>query len=179
VTREPTPAELAVLGLLAERPRHGYELDQVIAERGMREWTPVAFSSLYYLLRKLEADGLVGRLDGGGRRRTYALTDAGRRATAEATRRALATLAPTYPPVLVGLGNSLMLDPATTLDALDARAGALDAELARLTAHRARRTAGAPPVVAAMFDYALAMLDAELRWVRQTRRILEAPDGQD
>ncbi len=49
-----TPAELAILSLLAEQPRHGYGIEQVIDERGMREWTAIGFSSIYYLLNKLE-----------------------------------------------------------------------------------------------------------------------------
>ena len=45
-----TPAELTLLGLLAEKPRHGYELEEVIIARGMRDWTEIGFSSIYYLL---------------------------------------------------------------------------------------------------------------------------------
>lgn len=42
-----------------ERPCHGYDIERTIAERNMREWTDVGFSSIYYLLGKLEAAGLV------------------------------------------------------------------------------------------------------------------------
>ena len=45
-----TNAELAILSLIVEQPRHGYEIEQVIEQRGMREWTDVGFSSIYYLL---------------------------------------------------------------------------------------------------------------------------------
>jgi DNA-binding PadR family transcriptional regulator len=167
--RELTPAELLVMGLLTERPRHGYDLDQVIAQRGMREWTPIAFSSLYYLLRKLESDGLITPVtDGDRRRRVYTPTTDGRRLTAEATNRALATIFPPHPPVLIGLANAPMLDPATTVEALHARSRAITAESARLTAHRDQQPPGVPPVVAALFDYALTMLDAERDWVRRT-----------
>ena len=55
-----TEAELAVLSLLIETPRHRYQIEQVIEERGMREWTAVGFSSIYYLLRKLEKKNLTG-----------------------------------------------------------------------------------------------------------------------
>jgi DNA-binding PadR family transcriptional regulator len=47
------------LTLVAERPRHGYEIERVIEERGMREWTEIGFSSIYYLLKKLEREGLI------------------------------------------------------------------------------------------------------------------------
>ena len=79
-----TNAELAVLSLVAERPRHGYEIDQVIKERGMRDWTEVGFSSIYYLLKKLERDGQIeGRLEEtqrGPARKVYHITEAGRAA---------------------------------------------------------------------------------------------------
>ena len=44
-----TNAELVVLSLIAEKPRHGYEIEVVIEARGMREWTEVGFSSIYYI----------------------------------------------------------------------------------------------------------------------------------
>ena len=54
-----TDAELLVLGLVVEMPRHGYELELVIELRGMREWTQIGFSSIYFVLGKLERLGLV------------------------------------------------------------------------------------------------------------------------
>ena len=45
-----TSAEFAILTLIVEQPRHGYEIEQVIEQRGMRQWTEVGFSSIYYLL---------------------------------------------------------------------------------------------------------------------------------
>jgi len=175
VPRDLTSAELLVLGLLAERPRHGYDLDQVITERGMREWTAVAFSSLYYLLGRLEADGLVARLtpDGDRRRRTYTLTDLGRQLTVEATTRALSSLAPAHPPVLVGVANLPLLDRAVAAEALRERGRAITAELDRLRTHRDRQVPGAPPVVGVLFDHALSALDAELGWVLRTVDSLE------
>ena len=76
-----TNAELAILSLIAEQPRHGYQIDQVIKERGMREWTEVGFSSIYYLLKKLEGQGLIeGRLweaERGPARKVFTATSAG------------------------------------------------------------------------------------------------------
>ncbi|MFL7891509.1 MAG: PadR family transcriptional regulator, partial [Anaerolineales bacterium] len=47
-----TNAELAILSLIAEQPRHGYDIEQAIVARGMRDWTEIGFSSIYYLLNK-------------------------------------------------------------------------------------------------------------------------------
>ena len=54
-----TDAELLTLGLVAEMPRHGYQLEQVIEQRTMREWTQIGFSSIYFVLGKLESMKLV------------------------------------------------------------------------------------------------------------------------
>ncbi len=78
-------AELLVLALIEERPRHGYELAQLIAERSEGAITFTS-ATLYPALHALERQGLVdGRWQakpGERRRRFYSLTAAGRRALA-------------------------------------------------------------------------------------------------
>jgi len=66
----------AVLLLLDEQPRHGYELIQEIAERSSGAWTPSP-GSVYPTLQALEDEGLLTlqRVDG---RRTASLTPQGR-----------------------------------------------------------------------------------------------------
>ena len=51
--------ETAVLGLLSERPMHGYEVEQAIRMRDMRYWTEISMSSVYKVLKKLEDKALV------------------------------------------------------------------------------------------------------------------------
>lgn len=68
-------AELLALGLVAEMPRHGYELEQVIEERGMREWTQIGFSSIYFVLGKLEKAGLVKARNCSGKQSEEGLQD--------------------------------------------------------------------------------------------------------
>ena len=78
-------AELLVLSLLEERPRHGYEIAQLIAERSAGEITFTS-ATLYPVLHALEREGLLrGRWEarpGERRRRFYSVTPAGRRALA-------------------------------------------------------------------------------------------------
>ena len=54
-----TDAELAVLSIIAEGPIYGYDLQTVIAQRGLRAWTQLGVSSMYYVLEKLARQGLV------------------------------------------------------------------------------------------------------------------------
>ena len=56
-----TNTELAILGLVAEQPKHGYQIEQDIAARGMRDWTEIGFSSIYYVLNKLEVGRMAGQ----------------------------------------------------------------------------------------------------------------------
>jgi DNA-binding PadR family transcriptional regulator len=185
VTDRPSAAELTLLGLLAERPRHGYDIEKTLEGRGMREWTDVAFSSIYYLVKKPEKAGLItaldsaGRADDGRRRRTYALTSEGLALAREGTRAALATVTPVHPAVLVGVANLPLLSSDEALAALHSHAKELTRQLWRLRGHP-RAQAPAPPFVAAIFDHALASLRAELDWTHRTITTLEGDqDGQD
>jgi DNA-binding PadR family transcriptional regulator len=164
-----TPAELTLLGLLVEQPRHGYQLEEVIAERGIREWTEIGFSSIYYLIGKLRDRGLVAEVDGPPRRKVkarkvFAATPAGRAACADAAAAAIATLVPMFPPVLVGLANQPVIPAARLRAALAARGGALTDRIATIRA-TADAHRDAPPFVRALFDYSLAVLGAEQAWL--------------
>lgn len=163
-----TPAELTLLGLLVEKPRHGYELEEVIAERGVREWTEIGFSSIYYLLTKLRDRGLIaetGEPARGKVRKVFAPTPDGFQACAQAAEEAVATLRPVFPPVLVGLANQPAIPPARLKAALDQRATALADKIAELHAIRPQ----GPPFVRAIFDYSLSQLEAEQRWLATYR----------
>ena len=46
--------ETAVLGMLFDEAMHGYEIEKAIEWQSMREWTDIAFSSIYYVLKRLE-----------------------------------------------------------------------------------------------------------------------------
>jgi DNA-binding PadR family transcriptional regulator len=72
---------MAILGLLKERPMHGYELRKQLAQRLGLFWT-VSFGSLYPTLKKLERRGVVEKVPGGGddrrrRKQEYRITAAG------------------------------------------------------------------------------------------------------
>ena len=56
--------ELAVLGLLAEQPRHGYELKKRLSETLGPLWG-ISFGSLYPALRRLERSGAIEEFDEG------------------------------------------------------------------------------------------------------------------
>jgi DNA-binding PadR family transcriptional regulator len=72
---------LAVLRLLAEEPRNGYQLMQTIEERSEGQWRPSP-GSMYPTLSQLEDEGLIHSTESDGGRR-FEITDPGRGALDE------------------------------------------------------------------------------------------------
>jgi DNA-binding PadR family transcriptional regulator len=68
----------AVLALLAEKPMHGYQIIHEIEERSGGAWKPSP-GSVYPTLQLLADEGLIGAKESNGRK-TYSLTDEGRKA---------------------------------------------------------------------------------------------------
>jgi DNA-binding PadR family transcriptional regulator len=69
----------AILALLAERPMHGYEMIQQIAERSNGIWKPSP-GSVYPTLQLLDDEGLITASESQGSKKLFELTDEGRAA---------------------------------------------------------------------------------------------------
>ncbi len=172
-----TNAELAILSLITENPRHGYEIEQTIEERGMREWTEIGFSSIYYLLKKLEKAGLLesqliptqGR---GSSRRVYQITSEGRRALLSATLEALSIPKQNFPSILLGIANLPLVSQEQTKGALRSYREGLAERLEQVAA-QAESQRPLPDYVDILFDYSLMTLEAEKNWVTKVIQKME------
>jgi DNA-binding PadR family transcriptional regulator len=67
----------AILVLLAERPMHGYEIIQEVAERSQDLWKPSP-GSVYPTLQLLVDEGLIVGTESEGSKKLFELTDTGR-----------------------------------------------------------------------------------------------------
>ncbi|MFI5486213.1 PadR family transcriptional regulator [Micromonospora echinaurantiaca] len=164
---ELTPSELVVLGLIVESPRHGYDLEQVIERRGIRQWTEIGFSSIYYLLAKLESRGLVHAPDAPAAaksRRVFHATDAGREAASRGALALIAELRPVPHPLLVGVANLALLSERQYAQALRDRLAQVDARIAAVRAAESAQAPLAPPA-REVFSYSLSLLQAERSWL--------------
>lgn len=157
-----------LLGLLTERPKHGYELKREHDERlpGAR---PLAFGQVYSTLQRLERDGLVTVAEtvqeSGPERTVYALTQDGE----ERVRSWLADLEPPAPYVSSGLFARVVIALVSrhTADGyLDRQREAHLTRMRELTARKSAPDASIAEVLAA--DYAIQHLDADLRWMETT-----------
>jgi len=165
-----TNAELAVLSLLAEQSRHGYDIERVINERGMREWTEIGFSSIYYLLKKLGQEGMIeGQLEKsehGPARKVYHLTPTGRKALRTGVLHALSVPGRCYPPLQLGLASLPSIPHADAVAALRQYRDALAARYMHVRVIQESQCP-LPYFVDAMFSHSITMLEAELTWVNQ------------
>jgi len=171
-----TNAELTILSLVAETPRHGYAIERLIEDRGMREWTEVGFSSIYYLLKKLQDRGLVesrpGKETRGPARTIFSATTQGRRELRTGVIGALSAPARSRAQFMFGLAN---LPTVPVSDAAQALTTHRDDLLARLGRLRTRRDEQSPlpKHVSALFDYSETLITAEVAWIDQYRGDLE------
>jgi DNA-binding PadR family transcriptional regulator len=177
-----TNAELAILSLVVEQPRHGYEIEQVIEERGMRDWTEVGFSSIYYLLKKLEREGFVaGQLqeaERGPARKVYRATPAGEEAYHAGVLDVLSVPRRWYSPLLLGLAGLPRVPRGDAVAALQQYREALAARRTYVQGRRERQRP-LPGSIDAMFEYSVALIGAELEWVEGFSERLEGEDDQD
>lgn len=166
-------AELMILHLLAEQPRHGYEIEEIIEQRGMREWTAIGFSSIYYLLNKLEkgdrgrrplAKSRLVEGPGGPARKVYRITPAGMAALKSGAREALADAEGNYHSFLLGLSNLAVLDRGEALEALKEHWRGLGQRLDRIAGH-AEDQQPLPDFVELLFDYSKTTLGARQKWI--------------
>lgn len=173
-TNNLTDSELLVLGLVAEMPRHGYELEQVIEERSMREWTQIGFSSIYYVLNKLEQRELI-QADIPARakaKKSYTLTTKGREMLVDQTLATLKSVHPTYPSLLLGMIHWSVLTREQALDALKTRKNALAKEIERIEGIHFEQQP-LPVYVDSIFEFSIGQLKAEANWLDTSLAYME------
>jgi DNA-binding PadR family transcriptional regulator len=170
--------EAAILGLLCEGPRYGYELEKVLEERGMRVWTEIGFSSIYYVLNKLEAKGIISsavkEVEGKPSRRVYTVTEKGVLTMKEKITSVLSLNKKTISPFDLGIAYHHLLKLEEVLEclrlyleSLDERRSALERSICE------KEKEGANYRVIALFSRPLAHVNAERLWVEQFIKEIE------
>jgi len=130
-----TTPDLVILSLLAERPRHGYEVNATLTERNIREWAAVSRPQIYYSLDKLTRLKLirVTTHDGpaaGPEKRVFETTAAGRERLADALEAKHWVQGQTHPPFLTWLALSWQARPRSFQRQLKSRTEFLAKKLA-------------------------------------------------
>jgi DNA-binding PadR family transcriptional regulator len=165
-----TDAELAILTIVAEGPIYGHDIQTIINQRGLRAWTNIGVSSMYYVLEKLERQGLVesqGQVIEGPSRRQYQITSAGFGVLQTAVADLLSTPRDLNSGFELGLANLHVLRPSQIQTAFIAYRQEITSRLAynRERWRQLQENSSIPFHVDAMFQRRVSMLEAELAWI--------------
>src|SRR6266478_795237 len=131
-----TTPDLVLLGLLAERPMHGYEANLELERREIRDWANVSRPQVYYSLEKLTKGRLLRSLETensteGPERSPYETTEKGRAALADALEHEGWTTQRECPPFLTWMALSWHARPGVFRNQLKRRRKFLLKEIAR------------------------------------------------
>ena len=175
-----SPLALALLGLLFEGPMHPYRMQQRIKEYGKDQVVNVRDrASIYQTIERLLRDGLIevaqtARDERWPERTVYQLTEEGRETTLVWLREMLSTPAREFPEFPAALAYLPLLTPAETLQLLEARLVKLEGELASTEAMLTGAGRTLPRLFLIEEEYRLAVLRAELEWVRSVAEDLRS-----
>lgn len=163
-------AELTILGLTAERPRYGYDIERVIDERGLRDWLSVGFSSIYYILTKLERQALISaraetEAEARASHKIYQISEAGKGVLQTALVELLR-----HPRMIgtgfeLGLANLDLLSPQQIYQALLYHQIELHRRIEATVAAWERSQQREHAAQAALYTHALALMRAEADWL--------------
>ncbi|KAA0024461.1 PadR family transcriptional regulator [Antrihabitans cavernicola] len=174
----PAMTVLGFVGLRGpDRAISGYDIKQ-LAERSVQRFFSLSFGQIYPLLAKLEGGGLVEQLpdpDSNRDRKTYRITAAGQAELRTWLDRDAEPIASRD----LDLARMLLvghLDPARTLDLVQARRTHLESELAKV-----RAVVGLPDlppgvrtlIVDSVVDFGVATLTAQIEWCHRTEQQLK------
>jgi len=169
-------AEVTILSLVAEGPRYGSEIEEVIAKRGLREWLIVGSVSFYYILDRLEQQTLITRrLDPvlpGPAHTVFQITDAGRGVVQTAVSDLLRQPRSLADSFAIGLANIGALKPQQAYRALLQHHEMLTHRLQMAETLWARHQEAVQAAqeshsegVQALYTHGIAVMQAELDWL--------------
>lgn len=179
-----TLPDLVVLCLLAERPMHGYELNQELERREVRDWAGISRPQVYYSLKKLVRSGHLSRAgsgEGGAgpERQVWRLNAAGKKALSQALAREEWAVQRPPPPFLTWLALSAFAEPEDRLRLIQRRREYLQEQVAREQATLKEILVDEGPMIPAaalMVRLVVRQWEVELEWLDEVERVLGKGD---
>ncbi|MDO5835881.1 MAG: PadR family transcriptional regulator [Methanobacterium sp.] len=163
--------EAAILGLLYEEPQYGYQLEKTIEGWGMRNWTQIGFSSIYYVLKKLEKKELVTskleKVEGKPSRKVFTITEMGKNSMKEKLTDILSWNKKLINPFDLGLAYLNCLDPEEIIECLENYLESAQGRIKFLESSvKTQEQMGAPYHMVALFSRPLSGLKTEMEWIK-------------
>src|SRR5512132_142255 len=159
--------ELAILGLLKERPMHGYQLKKRLADTLGSFWQ-VSYGSLYPALKRLQREGAVEMVfpkeQVGRRKNVYRITEKGEALFVELLERA-GQEATEDSGFRVRLAFFQYLKPETRIRLLERRRAFLEGRFSHLKESVQRLKEGIDSWTLSLMDHEIAATETDIRWL--------------
>ena len=160
--------EMAVLGLLKERPMHGYQLSRELTESLGGLWR-VSYGSLYPTLRRLERDGAIesqaGDERGARRKKVYRITSTGEEMFLDLLQETPVDTQSEDARFRMRLAFFRYLPPETRIRLLERRRQALQRRLSTIS-EAMRSDRGAPDDYGhALIEHSRAATESDISWL--------------
>jgi DNA-binding PadR family transcriptional regulator len=181
MTKEVGTWEATVLALLREAPMHPYQMQRLLRQRHKDEILALKRGSLYHAIGRLVEAELISASSTSrdGRRperTTYRITPAGRKELIRVLRQMVALPRRESSEFMAAVSFLVHLSPAEALPRLDERCQHLELEIKQRTAGLQQAPLHVLRINLLESEYLLAMLRAELAWVRSLTN--EVRDGK-
>jgi DNA-binding PadR family transcriptional regulator len=163
--------EIAVLALLREAPMHPYQMQRLLRHRHKDEILALKRGSLYHAIGRLVRGGLImaKSTERDGRRperTTYAISPAGRKEFTRVLRQIIAVPRRESSEFMAAMSFLVYLAPSEALPRFEERATYLEHEIAARATGEAAASTFVQRINLIESEYLIAMLKAELSWVR-------------
>jgi DNA-binding PadR family transcriptional regulator len=163
--------EVAVLALLREAPMHPYQMQRLLRQRHKDEILALKRGSLYHAIGRLVLAEFItaSSTERNGRRperTTYRITPAGRKELARVLRLLVSIPRRESSEFMAAMSFLIHLTPDEAVPRLEERCQHLEREIEQRSAGVKAATARVLRINLLESEYLLAMLKAELEWVR-------------
>jgi DNA-binding PadR family transcriptional regulator len=170
--------EISVLALLREAPMHPYQMQRLLRVRHKDAILVLKRGSLYHAIDRLERRGLIkvkmiSREGKRPERTTYRITPQGLDALLKKLREIVRKPRRESSEFMAAMSFLIHLEPKEGALRLEERADALKTEIAELTTGLAAASTHVSRINLIESEYLLAMLKAELAWVRAMKKEIE------
>ena len=164
--------DIILLCLLCEKDCYGYEVESIIEERHMREWTEIGFSSIYNSLSKLEKKGIIGsryeKEYGSPNRKVYSIKENTTTTVLEEITRMIRSPKRASSEFDIGIAFSDLLPQEDVIEALkNYKVGLEKRKQNILSRFSEQPVVQNTPHLKALFTRPLKTLTAEIEWVEE------------
>ena len=171
---------IVLLGLLYEKPLHGYEIKHIIEDH-MDDWTDIKVGSIYFSLNKLSDEGNIEILDElreGNRpaKTIYQITDEGRKEFLRLLTKLWMSEDNTIYTMDVGIYFLTHLDKETLAGMLDKRIENMTRSKEYLESHiqEQKENKFIPAHAFAIMDHTYRHMNAEYDWLKSLQENLDS-----